>query len=532
MNGTYFFTAFGTFGNPNGFRQSFVLGGNAAIAKEIRTFDLKTNAIKLFPDSCIYALRKDYAGGSGLISYCLYTFAKEQNSNRGGTFIGSGLLFSGKSASEGLVIDTLNEFHENLEKNNVTEEVISVSHSDQFVVQKPKDFDKLGFHLKEIDEVDFTRFNGNYLVVYCMTDPAELKEMFTKAVQLLNVYDTIYFTQSSEIAEFVQQKGIFKIVNTDGFDNEIRILQKEKEKSVQDMIRELETEKENLKDEKQKVINETNQQIERNVQRHQENGKKIQTCRDSVRVIGQEYDQYSKKLDELIKVLRSGGKTETVKKEYHENKKVLDSAISQNKKVSSLDTVLSSGPARPETLKQNPFSGNSLAEFNAGRSREENPKSGSVIYKIMTFALLFLLAGSYLSYFLFFSKGHKIEIPYAEASVSENQNNMETISIAQPDSAIARTTETEGNLNPQPNSELNDNDRILISKKVKSGTKIDSLVNAVYELNPSTIKDYYKHQKKDYKQKLYRINTASFSVKGPDTIWIDTLKKVPNYNKL
>ncbi|MDR6919610.1 hypothetical protein [Chryseobacterium sp. 2987] len=528
MDGSYFFIAFGTFGNPNGFRQSFVLGGNAAIAKEIRTFDLKTNAIKLFPDSRIYALRKDYAGGSSFISYCLYTFAKEQNSNRGGTFIGSGLLFSGKSASEGLVIEILNEFHENLEKNNVTEEVISVGHSDQFTVQKPKDFDKLGFHLQDIDEVDFTRFNETYLVVYCITDPAELKEKLTKAVQLLNMYDAIYFTQSSEIAEFVQQKGIFKIVNADGFENEIQLLQKEKERSVQNMIRELETEKESLKDEKQKVINEASQQIERNVQRHQDNEKKIQASRDSVRVISQEYDQYSKKLDELVNNLKSGGKTEIVRKQYQENKKALGSVVIQNKNIPSLDTVSSSGPTRPGTLKPNSFSGNSLAEFNAGRSREENPKSGSMIYKIMTFVLLFLLAGSYLSYFLFFNKGHKIEIPYTEASVSENSENVETVPTVQPDNTMVRAEE---NLNPLPNSELNDNDRILISKKVKSGTKIDSLVNAIYELNPSTIKDYYRHQKKDYKEKLYHINPASFSIKGPDTIWVDTLKKVPNYSK-
>ncbi|MFP3594830.1 hypothetical protein, partial [Chryseobacterium sp. SIMBA_038] len=76
MDSTYFFSAFGTFGNPNGFRQSFFLGGNKAIAKEIRTFDLKTDAIKLFPQTSIYSIRKDYAGGSNLISYSVYTFAK------------------------------------------------------------------------------------------------------------------------------------------------------------------------------------------------------------------------------------------------------------------------------------------------------------------------------------------------------------------------------------------------------------------------------------------------------------------------
>jgi hypothetical protein len=48
MSGIYFFSAFGTFGNPNGFRQSYFLGGNADVAKNIKTFDLKTDAVKLF----------------------------------------------------------------------------------------------------------------------------------------------------------------------------------------------------------------------------------------------------------------------------------------------------------------------------------------------------------------------------------------------------------------------------------------------------------------------------------------------------
>lgn len=530
MNGTYFFTAFGTFGNPNGFRQSFVLGGNAAIAKEIRTFDLKTDAIKLFPDSRIYALRKDYAGGSGIISYNVYTFAKEQNSNRGGTFIGSGLLFSGKSASEGLVIETLNEFHENLEKNNVTEGVISVGHSDQFTVQKPKDFDKLGFHLKSIDEVDFTRFNGNYLVVYCITEPVELKEKLVKAVELLNVYDTVYFTQSSEIAEFVQQKGIFKIVNDEGFENEIQVLQEQKERSVQNLIRELEAEKADLNEGKQKSVTELSRQIERNTQRHQENEKKIRESKDQVQAVGKEYDQYSKKIEELIRTLKSGENTGAVRKEYQEHKKMLSAAISRNKDVPSLNTLSFSGQTGPGTLKQNYLPENPLAEFNTGQNREKGSRRNP--YKIMTFILLFLLVGSYASCFVFFYKDKKLELPYTEASVSENTDPADTASAVKPDYPAAAIQEPALKLNPAPNGQLNDNDRILISKKVRSGTKIDSLVGAIYNLNPSTIKDYYRHQKKDYKERLYLMNIASFNIKNSDTVWVDTLKTVPNYSPL
>jgi hypothetical protein len=66
----------------------------------------------------------------------------------------------------------------------------------------------------------------------------------------LNVYDTIYFTQSHEIAEFVKQKGIFKIVDASGFYKEIEKFHEEKLQEVQNSVAELEREKERLIHEK------------------------------------------------------------------------------------------------------------------------------------------------------------------------------------------------------------------------------------------------------------------------------------------
>ncbi|ULT41883.1 hypothetical protein KRR40_46240 [Niabella defluvii] len=76
--------AFGTFGNPNGFKQSFFnAGADGALAKNIKTFDLKTDAIRLFPNSRLYAIRKQAANGSNLVAYTVYSFAREQGSERG-----------------------------------------------------------------------------------------------------------------------------------------------------------------------------------------------------------------------------------------------------------------------------------------------------------------------------------------------------------------------------------------------------------------------------------------------------------------
>ncbi|WP_106915209.1 hypothetical protein [Chryseobacterium aurantiacum] len=392
MDTTYFFSAFGTFGNPNGFRQSFFLGGNKAIAKEIRTFDLKTDAIKLFPQTSIYSIRKDYAGGSNLISYSVYTFAKEQNSDRGGTFIGSGLLFVGKVASESLIINTLNEFQDHLEKNNLSDSVITVNHSDQFSIHKPKDFDKIGFNLREIDDLSFTQSSNSYLVVYCETNPTQLQSFFSQAIDLLNGYDTIFFTQSHEIGEFVRQKGIFKIVDVNGFKKELEHLHEERIRIVKNTLADFEREKENLKDEKAKLLEDLNRQIAQNEKRHQENGTKIKESKNGIEIIKKEYDQYSGKIDEVIKSLTSDGKVEAAQKRHQENKRSFAHIINQNKNIDSLTTLSSNVRPQGGSMETRPY-GKSVSEFYSSGGNHEKKEFRPDGFKIATLILTLLLIG-------------------------------------------------------------------------------------------------------------------------------------------
>ncbi|MDM1555832.1 MULTISPECIES: hypothetical protein [Chryseobacterium] len=394
MDSTYFFSAFGTFGNPNGFRQSFFLGGNQNIAKEIRTFDLKTDAIKLFPQSTIYSIRKDYAGGSNLISYAVYTFAKEQNSDRGGTFIGSSLLFVNKIASEGLIISALNDFQSILEKNNLSEGIITVNHSDQFSIQKPKDFDKIGFNVREVEELDFTRSGNHYLVVYCETNAAQLQTFFNKSIDLLNVYDTIYFTQSHEIGEFVKQKGIFKIVDADGFKKELDNLEEEKRRILQNAIVDLTKEKESLKDEKTKLLEELNRQISQNEKRHQDNEAKIKDSKNGIEIINKEYDQYSEKIEKIIRDLTADGKIETAKKRHQENKQAFTNVIHQNRTIESLSPLSPPSNGRIQPAKDNQPYAHGLSGFHSsGRNQEKEFRIDG--FKVATLILSLLLIGTF-----------------------------------------------------------------------------------------------------------------------------------------
>lgn len=403
MDSIYFFSAFGTFGSPNGFRQSFFLGGNKAIAQGIRTFDLKTDAIKLFPESRLYSIRKDHAGGSNLLSYSVYTFAKEQKSDRGGTFIGSSLLFADKTSSGSLIIHTLNDFHSHLEENNVSDGTITVSHSDQFAIHKPKDFDKIGFNLREIDDLNFTQGSGNYLVIYCETSPERLQILLDQVIELLNVYDTIYFTQSHEIGEFVRQKGIFKIVDTQGLKNEIEKLHEEKLRAVQNAIAGMEKEKEDLKEEKTILLNDLNRQIAQNEKRHQENEIRIKESKNGIEIINKEYAQYAEKIDEVISHLKANGKVETAKRMHQENKRSFTNMISPHKNIDSL-SAFSSNVKTQKSMENQPY-GNGLAGFHSsGRSQEKEFRLDG--YKVATLILSLLLVGALVVCFMWMPESY------------------------------------------------------------------------------------------------------------------------------
>ncbi|ANF51941.1 hypothetical protein A0O34_16105 [Chryseobacterium glaciei] len=399
---SYFFSAFGTFGNPNGFRQSFFLGGNTAIVKDIRTFDLKTDAIMLFPKSRIYSIRKDYAAGRNLISYSVYTFAKEQNSHRGGTFIGSSLLFVDKIGSESLVINVLNEFHDSLEDNNVSEGVITTNHSNKFSVIKPNDFDKIGFNLKDVDDLNFVQSTHKYLVVYNETSPDQLQKLFSKSIDLLNVYDTIYFTESHEIAEFVRQKGIFKIVDANGFTREIESLREERLRLVQSLIQEFEREKEKLTEDRRKIIDDLNKQIDQNKVCHQENEKKIKDSEGGIKIIEDEYAEFSRKIENVINQLKSDGNLESAKKTYQENKRNFSGKINQNKNIDSLHSISTSGSRFPSVSNSNLKYGNDFSDFSRNDRNSRSKESKLDVYKIAAFILLLILIASYVCYFVFY----------------------------------------------------------------------------------------------------------------------------------
>ena len=237
---------FGTFGNPNGFKQSIIRTTNENLQLGIKTFDLKTDAITLYPSSRIYAIRKEVVNGSKAISYSVYSYAKEKNSSRGGTFIGSSMVFLNYTSSTSLIIDCLNDLRNNLMANNVADDTILVNHSEEFIkLELPRAFNQLKNYNTEIKDVNFQQYSNSCAVVYNNIDPQTMQVQFDKSLTLLNIYDTVYFTDNLDIITYVKKKDLFKIMDARGFEFEIQNIEEEKLKKVETSIIELQLKKNN-----------------------------------------------------------------------------------------------------------------------------------------------------------------------------------------------------------------------------------------------------------------------------------------------
>ena len=505
--------AFGTFGNPSGFKQTFFIG-NSELAKHVRTFDLNTNAVKLFPNTNIYGIRKEYTGGQNIISYSVYSFAKEQNSERSGTFIGSSILFVGSIAVENITIKTLNEFQENLLNKNVKNDTILVNDSKQFSVNKPSDFDKIKYNLKEIEVLDFMNNSNKVLFVYCETKPDQLQFYFEQSIDLLNVYDSIFFTQSQEVAGFVAQRGIFKFIQNVGdkneFEKEIQQLKLEREIKIENSISDLQKEIMYLKEDKNKKINECRRKIAEYERIDQNNDKIIKDFKKELEKIENIYIEFENKIKKYSSQMKSGGVFGDIIKKYKESKfDFLESirGIEEKKVIDIVSEARVSNVVKSEAV----LSMEKGNDCKYESKRSVGDKSNKHVIRVDTFLLLVLWIST-LVYFILFS---------------ENAEHLENR-----DEYAQETTNTQvsamSSLSPIPNAELIEKDRRNVSKGLRYNIKLTEVVELIFRKNPNQIGEYYTGQKELYGKCLMEKNEHCFQDSIGTYFFVrDTLLHIP-----
>ncbi len=518
MNNNINFLAFGTFGNPNGFRQT-VIGGNSMLSKNIKTFDLNTNAIKLFPSSKVYSLRKEFINNQKSISYSIYTYAKEQNSDRSGTFIGSCILYQDLIADELITIKILNDFHKELVSKNVIRDVITVNHSDNFSIVRPIDIENIEFNLKKIGDLNFQSNSNNNLIVYTQTSEEILKKLFSDSLELLNIYDIIYFTDSLEVAKFSQQKKLFKVIQLDIFNKEIENFKSERKAKIINSINEFDNRIQELDRDREQMKQDFSLQIQRNISLHQENASKIEESkRDLEKVLGY-YDDFSKKIKELNSQLNLGKNPEKVRALFSENKRIFINSIDQLKRpsfVNHIQKAKAKSNLRVDSIPSRQTEKNIYLEKE--KELVEDSKQISIkdyfTASNIFFGLIILLV---------FVIGYVLFSTFGESSDSDFGNQEQKIFNESNSSNSSMTFE-------KPNGRLTETDCLNVKSNLSPEMKINEVVDVIIKLNPNEVGQYFSDQKSFYSQILYERNKDCFKINNIDTVLKskESLDDIPN----
>jgi|SRR5690554_352244 len=416
MNGFLDYIVYGTFGSPHGFQQSIVTNRN--LENGLNTFDLR-GAIEITPGSTMFSIRKQNVSGVNIISYTKNSFANEPGSKRRGSFIGAGILLLNGLAEENTVLDSLNEFHSNLINNNVINDSIVVNHSNKFNgLVHPPSIQKVLNSRRELPENLSFRQTEKTVVVYCKINT----NIFKKSIDLLNEYDTIYFTDNQEIAEHVQSKGLIPIIDQNGFEKEIQKVEVERLRKIQSTIDELQRKIEEVNADKVLFLENYHSEVQQLKRAHEENQAKINLFEKNKGFYEESYSNFVKYIDSLKKNLHSDGKIDVATqnlrnatKKFQEGiiKKVAPNfiAVHEPQTRSNIKT-----PAYPQPLSgfNDPFNYS---------EQEDNPKKGLFpldLFKVISIVLVILLIGSWM-YFIFSSSSKSVDKtePIKKEKISE-----------------------------------------------------------------------------------------------------------------
>ncbi|MFL9833016.1 hypothetical protein [Chryseobacterium terrae] len=508
---------YATFGTPNGFTQSCIYG-NKNLEKALKTFDLKTDAIQLLsPNDRIYSIRKEGVADRFLISYSVYTYAKEKNSNRTGTFIGTSLIFSDETADENIILSSLHQVHQKLKNNNVSNNVLNVNHSKEFNLTNvfDQDFEKIKYNCRKISFIDWQSSDKNMVIFTGKLDNNSIQNLFKKALEILPKYDTLFFTDSKEIAEFVSQKRLFRLIDVNILEEEIKNFQTEVKQELINTISKLKNKSKKIEDEGRNEYESFKKKIEQDEQTHLENGKKIENADKNLMALNSLYSNFLRKFNEFISALESGKPLEEVgnsikqiEKEFYDEKRKLDlstqvSSFGNSKKVSTF-----------------PLQRPSLSDL-SHYTEEKKKKNKNKGFLIFSFVLNILLIGALVFFTMFYEKEKKQEVIPNVTPVQEETTL---------DEVIDQDNLWKSNLNPIPNDSAKDvaNKKIVLELLSERTSKLENVVDVIFEKN-KIIKDVYGFQKRDYGKILFKENPNAFEKSDHDTVLIkkDSLKKIP-----
>lgn len=538
--------SFGTFGSPNGFRQTPFISSVDHLNRlpDIESFDLKTSAIQLFPNSRIYAIRKETVSQTIAVSYMVYSYAQEQNSTRKGSFIGVAITCIGKILPNEVIIKLLDESINHLIEKYTENSIIRVKHSDELAL-KSIEKSYLQENLSPIIGLEFNK-NENSLVYYDHIKPESLLDSLSKAYDLLNLYDCIYFTDNEEVAKFSHNKGLFDVVDSEGFKNKVSLLTKKRDErksqfigQIQHNIQEVTHLKENFHIEKENTLREKQQKLknfDQEIAELEKKKKDLTTYTEkTLKSLEREISGCDSYVDELNKIVQRLQQKECSYQEFRNIQQKLPK-FQPNK---SLIGVASSyiAPQRQQSYPKH--SPNKSRENNGTRqspttpffedatNQNIKPQNNNNFFNTQNLLLIgIIFIGIIVLLYLFvFAPKKTEEDPISNSPIQENRAQKTNIKTTKTYTSI---------LEPEPNNYLMGIELSKTIEKQLSGENmsIEQVVMGIFKGNPNDIGDHYKYQKGVYTKLLYQENRNSFEIRGKDTILVkNNLQMIPCYKQ-
>ncbi len=216
MNNRIGLGVFGTFGDPHGYQQEFYFD-----VRFVNSLDLNEFAIEFYPGSDLYSVKREIVDGVYTVCFCIYTYARELNTERFGTFIGSCIVLQDSYTDADYIYQSLKELHKSILSNPayLKGNTINVATAKDISVTEPSDFVAARANAIPISKTPFfTPYvdpQKNYLVLpdtnTSDATEAQVLQFFEEAQKYHTDTTALYFSTDSNVADFVKQEEILEV---------------------------------------------------------------------------------------------------------------------------------------------------------------------------------------------------------------------------------------------------------------------------------------------------------------------------------
>lgn len=453
---------FGTFGNPNGYQQSFFL--NAHFPQNL---DLNPNAIELVPNSELYVVRKDYNKGVHSICVCIYTFAKEFQSSRRGTFIGNCVVFNDCFAEGEYIYECLKEIHTDTVSNpkNMVNNMLQVQQVSDLEVKEPLSFSPLSANTKKIAYRPQLPDNSKsyFIAANDMTGvdlEKAVKLFFNKSFSDFPQVGVMYFSSNPHVIQYAKAKGLIQVADWNEFKN---------------------------------YTNEPPPQPQTKKQSQKKGGGNVSTHQPQPNIQEQNSERF-KPYEPIFKIWNTP--------QYPWDMDEINRRVIEHNMI----------------IKQYEMLEDELYKLKASIEEEGLMEKFAFFlnrYKIPIILFIVFLLGLFVAYVFLFSE------PEVKNAVIVKPTT--ELPVTQPVIIAPKLT-------PEPNTALTEKEINILSGNNIKGKTIEEVIQLIYKLNPSDIGQHYSGQEQLYAKRLVESNSDCFKPYNNFTVcFCKELRNIPAF---